>query len=131
MDFSRELHRLQCPKCKHGMEEVSYRGVVVDRCTQCKGLWFDGDEAQRLKRISGSEALDTGSTSIGRQFDRVEDINCPRCGDTMEKTWHWKQTHIWYEICRKHGIFLDAGEFRDFKSESLVDLFRGLIKGRR
>ena len=35
------------------------------------------------------------------------------------------------DICRKHGIFLDAGEFRDFKSESLMDLFRGLIKGRR
>lgn len=131
MDYSRELHSLQCPKCKHGMEEVSYGDVTVDRCTHCHGLWFDGDEAQRLGGIDGSEVLDTGSAATGREFDRVEDINCPRCGRTMDKAWHWKQTHIWYESCRQHGIFMDAGEFRDLKSETLVDFFRGLVKGKR
>ena len=113
------------------MEEVSFADITVDRCTHCRGLWFDGDEAQQLKRLKGSEALDDGSAATGRKFDRIEDINCPRCGNTMEKTWHWKQTHIWYETCRKHGIFMDAGEFKDFKTENLVDLFRGIIKGKR
>lgn len=131
MNYSRELHKLQCPKCKHGMEEVSYDGINVDRCTHCKGLWFDGDEAQRLKRIAGSEVVDEGDPALGRKYDQVQDINCPHCGRTMEKTSHWKQTHIWYEICREHGIFMDAGEFTDFKTEKLIDLFRGIVKGKR
>ncbi|MDE0950285.1 MAG: hypothetical protein OSA45_03395 [Halioglobus sp.] len=30
-----------------------------------------------------------------------------------------------------HGVFMDAGEFKDFKFESLLDRFRSLIKGNR
>jgi hypothetical protein len=37
------------------------------------------------------------------------------------------QKHIQYEICAEHGIFLDAGEFSDFKHETAMDLFRGLV----
>jgi Zn-finger nucleic acid-binding protein len=131
MNFSRELHSLQCPKCRHGMEEVSYDNIQVDRCTHCQGLWFDGDEAQRLKMLDGSEIVDIGKVSEGRKYDRVADINCPRCGDSMEKASDWKQTHIWYEVCRKHGIFMDAGEFTDFKNDTLIDVLRSLIKGKR
>ena len=39
--------------------------------------------------------------------------------------------HIWYEVCNKHGMFFDAGEFTDFKYETLLDKFRGLITGKR
>ena len=69
MDYSRELHSMQCPKCKHGMEKVSCQDVTVDRCTYCEGLWFDDDKAQRLKRIAGSEILDTGNPAKGRKYD--------------------------------------------------------------
>ncbi|MDH3991712.1 MAG: zf-TFIIB domain-containing protein [Gammaproteobacteria bacterium] len=131
MNFSRELHSLQCPKCKHGMEEVTFEDITIDRCTHCHGLWFDGDEAQRLKHREGSETIDSGTAAQGRKYDGMGDINCPRCGDTMEKSSHWKQEHIWYEICRKHGIFMDAGEFTDFKYDSMMDVFRGWLKGKR
>jgi Zn-finger nucleic acid-binding protein len=113
------------------MEEVTYEDITIDRCTGCGGLWFDGDEAQRLKKLPGSEVLDSGNPKTGRIHDRRADINCPRCGKLMEKSADWKQVHIWYEICRDHGIFMDAGEFTDFKHETLLDRFRELIKGRR
>ena len=38
-----------------------------------------------------------------------------------------KQKNIQYEICAEHGIFMDAGEFSDFKHETAMDLFRGLV----
>jgi Zn-finger nucleic acid-binding protein len=113
------------------MEEVGYEDVTIDRCTGCGGLWFDGDEAQRLKNISGSEVLDSGNSKKGRHYDCCGDINCPRCGKSMEKSSDWKQVHIWYEVCRDHGIFMDAGEFTDFKNETPLDWFRELIKGKR
>ena len=122
---------LKCPKCRQGMEEVTHEDITIDRCTGCGGLWFDGDEAQRLKNLPGSEMLDLGNPKKGRHYDRYADICCPRCGKVMEKSSDWKQVHIWYEVCRDHGIFMDAGEFTDFKYETLLDGFRGLIKGRR
>jgi Zn-finger nucleic acid-binding protein len=131
MEFDSNVHDLQCPKCEHGMSEVSYEGVTIDRCSNCHGLWFDEEEATQLKDKSGSEALDHGDPAEGEKWDSRADIGCPRCGKCMEKSADPKQKHIWYEVCNDHGMFLDAGEFSDLKEESLLDWFRGLIKGSR
>ena len=131
MEFNAEVHSLLCPKCRHGMEQASHEGITIDRCTHCQGLWFDGDEAQRLKNLPGAEVLDIGNAKEGRKYDDQGDIRCPHCNKPMEKSAHWKQTHIWYEVCRDHGIFMDAGEFTDFKYDTLLDRLRGLIKGKR
>ena len=42
---------MECPKCNALMEPVSYGGsnTTIDRCTQCHGLWFDLDEAERMR----------------------------------------------------------------------------------
>ena len=131
MEYDNAVHSIQCPKCDHGMEEVSHGGVVIDRCTHCGGLWFDEDEASHLKALKEGHLLDTGSPREGWIWDSHADSKCPRCGKEMEKTSDPKQKHIWYEICHDHGIFMDAGEFTDFKFESLFDRFRALIKGDR
>ena len=78
-----------------------------------------------------ADFADSGDPSVGKTYNTVRDIKCPRCGKEMEKTSDPKQKHIWYEICHDHGIFMDAGEFTDFKFESLFDRFRALIKGDR
>ena len=131
MDYNPDVHSLQCPKCRQGMEEVTLDNVTIDRCTHCQGLWFDADEAYLLKSIPGSEKLDAGDSTEGEKWDSRVDINCPRCGKSMEKSADPKQKHIWYEMCRDHGMFMDAGEFADFKDESPLDWFRSLIKGDR
>jgi Zn-finger nucleic acid-binding protein len=132
MEYNPSEHSIECPKCAHGMEEISYGGdLKIDRCTNCKGLWFDPGEAELLKGKWMGDALDTGSSEEGKKWDAVEDIACPRCGQGMEKTSDPSQSHIWYEVCNEHGMFMDAGEFTDFKHETLADWFRGMIKGRR
>jgi uncharacterized protein len=131
MNYNPDTHSLQCPKCSHGMEEVTHEGVTIDRCTNCHGLWFDQDEAHQLKNIQASDALDLGDPKEGWKWDSKTDINCPRCGKAMEQSADPKQKHIWFEVCPEHGMFMDAGEFKDFKQESLLDWFRALIKGDR
>jgi hypothetical protein len=49
----------------------------------------------------------------------------------MKKCADPKQRHIWWEVCDDHGVFMDAGEFTDYKSETFLDWFRGIIKGKR
>jgi len=113
------------------MEEVTHEGVTIDRCSFCNGLWFDQDEINQLKASKAGHTLDIGDAKEGWKWDSHADINCPRCGKQMEKSADSKQKHIWYELCQEHGIFMDAGEFKDYKFESMLDRFRSLIKGDR
>ncbi|MEM8563533.1 MAG: zf-TFIIB domain-containing protein [Pseudomonadota bacterium] len=131
MKYQADLHSLQCPKCSHGMEEITYGEVTIDRCTNCRGIWFDTDEAHQLKQLEGSEALDVGDATEGWKWDSHADIDCPHCGKRLDKLADPQQKHIWYEVCPEHGMFMDAGEFKDFKEESVLDFFRSLVKGRR
>ena len=54
---------MDCPKCQAVMEEHTLStlsgGITVDRCTQCKGLWFDIGEADPTVGL-GADAGDFG-----------------------------------------------------------------------
>jgi Zn-finger nucleic acid-binding protein len=127
-----KMSQIQCPKCQGSLETVVYSDIEVDRCTNCKGIWFDSLEAQTLKNIEGSERIDVGSPATGSEFNSVEDINCPKCGTQMTKMVELKQTHIWYEKCPVcYGIWFDAGEFKDFKEEGVLDIFKDIFSGIR
>ena len=131
MDYDKDTHSMKCPKCGHGMDEVTHEGVTIDRCSNCQGLWFDEDEAFQLRSTAGGDVVDVGDPSEGEKWDSHADISCPICAKDMIKSSDPKQKHIWYEVCEEHGMFMDAGEFADFNSETLLDCFRGLIKGDR
>jgi len=35
-----------------------------------------------------------------------------------------KQSHLQYKAREEHGMFMDVGEFTDYKHEALLDTFR-------
>jgi hypothetical protein len=41
-------HWMRCPKCGQPLQEERYHGIQVDRCTGCRGVWFDAGEAESL-----------------------------------------------------------------------------------
>jgi Zn-finger nucleic acid-binding protein len=113
------------------MEEHEYEGVTIDRCTHCEGIWFDTNEHKQLKHIPGSEIMDSGDSTVGAYWDLEDEIDCPRCGERMHSGSDPDQPHIWVESCEKHGLFMDAGEFKDYKYKNWIDFLRFLKKGRR
>jgi len=116
---------MDCPKCSSIMEEVTYNGVVVDRCTWCAGLWFDLLEHNDLKQMAGSEVIDSGDAERGQRFNEVVRIDCPKCKTPMIQMVDAKQPHIHFESCPScRGAFFDAGEFADFKEEKVSDFFK-------
>lgn len=127
-----ESKHLRCPKCAGKMTAVVFAGVEVDRCEDCGGIWFDAREMEQLRGTRGAEAIDTGDPAVGKKYNRVERARCPRCGVAMVRMIDRKQHHLWYEACGTcGGTFLDAGEFRDLRTVSLLDLVRDLFAGRR
>jgi len=115
---------MQCPKCEAVMEIVDYKGVEIDRCTDCKGLWFDLKEEELLQSLEGAEVLDEGDGFIGARYNQLRTINCPRCEIAMFMVTEAKEGGISYESCPKcYGAFFDAGEFTDYLEESIVQRF--------
>lgn len=119
---------MECPKCDSDMEKVTVEAIEVDRCTKCRGLWFDMLEHEHLKAIKDSESIDIGEAALGKEYDKIERIDCPVCHSQMIRMVDSKQPHIRYEACTScYGVFFDAGEFRDYKHETVIDFFKGLF----
>jgi Zn-finger nucleic acid-binding protein len=105
---------MRCPKCRADMEQVVYEGTEIDRCTICQGIWFDAGEIDVFKDKRAAAVIDTGDAQTGKQSNDMDDYQCPRCGDAMQRVVDPQQTHIWYETCRGcDGSYFDAGELRD------------------
>jgi ribosomal protein L37E len=68
-----------------------------------------------------SDFLDSGDPMVGKKQNLNTEVNCPRCGKQMEPVKDPEQQHIQYEVCEDHGMFMDAGEFADYKNETLVE----------
>lgn len=115
------------------MQPVVYEGIEIDRCTNCKGIFFDLLEADDLKGIAGSESIDIGDPKVGSNFDRMDiDVRCPKCNTLMQKKVDVDQPHIWYEKCPNcYGIWFDAGEFKNFKKETMMNVIKGIFRKKR
>lgn len=123
---------MNCPKCISPMEKVEFGGVEVERCMDCHGLFFGDLEKEKLMKLRGADAIDTGDAQVGREFNKVDCIDCPRCGSRMIRMVDAEQPHIWFEHCTVcSGSFFDAGEFRDLRHHTIVGFFKDLMgKGR-
>jgi Zn-finger nucleic acid-binding protein len=109
------------------MLPVRQQGVEVDRCSGCKGLWFDMLEHEDLKKLPGSEAIDQGSAELGRKQNANASISCPVCKVPMIRMVVVGQPHIWYEGCTVcFGVYFDAGEFKDFKDRTFKEMIQAL-----
>jgi hypothetical protein len=57
------LHYMHCPKCGNDLAEISYKGVSVDKCTACEGIWLDAGELETI--------LDEEDASIAQRILKV------------------------------------------------------------
>lgn len=47
----RDLHYLKCPKCGMELIEIDYKGIKVDRCSECFGIWLDAGELDMVTKL--------------------------------------------------------------------------------
>jgi len=83
---------LSCPKCGGQTDAVNYggdTGIIIDRCTQCHGIWTDADEVERIQAVV--EGWDDGLEDdlakyaprlrqIAADVDRGDDVKVSRVG---------------------------------------------------
>jgi PAT family beta-lactamase induction signal transducer AmpG len=123
---------MRCPKCRADMEQVTFDGTEVDRCSSCHGLWFDDGELGKLRSKEAAAALDVGDAKVGKQQNKIEHYRCPRCAGPMHRLVDPEQTHIWFEQCGScRGSFFDAGELTDLTTVSVADFFKRFVTPER
>ena len=62
---------LTCPKCHGTMRTYERNGVHVDQCADCRGIFLDRGELDRL--IDAETAWHGGAASGGRPHESAED----------------------------------------------------------
>ncbi len=123
---------MKCPKCDALFETVSFEQIEARRCTQCGGIWFDALGHEKLADRPSSERIDIGSRRLGKQYDKLDRIDCPTCQSPMVRMVDPTQRHLHFESCSVcGGVFFDAGEFRDYKQHTFMDFVRDLISKER
>ncbi len=53
----KELHYMRCPKCGMELTEINYKGINVDQCFSCNGMWLDAGEVDLVAKLE-KPALD-------------------------------------------------------------------------
>lgn len=117
-----------CPKCRGEFEQISFNEIVVSRCRECFGLWFDTLAKDELVKMQGAESIDIGSGKANRAMNQLRRIDCPSCQQQMIEMVDKDQFHIEYEACPTcFGLFFDAGEFSDLKEHTVVERFHQIM----
>ncbi len=47
----KELHYMRCPKCGMQLIEIDYKGIAVDKCSSCDGVWLDAGELEAISAM--------------------------------------------------------------------------------
>lgn len=45
---TRDIWFMTCPKCAGKLQEIVFRGVKIDKCPACTGVWLDDGELEKL-----------------------------------------------------------------------------------
>jgi hypothetical protein len=50
----KELHFMKCPKCGMELIEINYKGILIDECSGCEGIWLDAGELGTVSKMEKS-----------------------------------------------------------------------------
>ena len=73
---------LVCPKCQGAMRAYERNGVTIDQCTDCRGIFLDRGE---LERLSEAEDAHYGGSRGGRREQSVPAPTDSRGGSPDER----------------------------------------------
>ena len=101
-----------CPSCKTKLKVRRYRGVEINVCPRCEGIWLD---TEKFRRVSSERDTYQDEKILYRYvkkgLKRGEGYRaCVRCGVLMYKRNFKKISGVVIDVCNDHGIWLDKGE---------------------
>jgi len=104
-----EVGSMQCPKCESSTlvaGKIKSDALEVDRCSQCKGVWFDKDELAKLLGKRAKKNVSIPDSAVLSPF-----VKCPRCEASLYECCYPGTTTL-VDYCRQcYGYWLDNKEW--------------------
>jgi Zn-finger nucleic acid-binding protein len=104
-----------CPACANLLTGRRISDVVIDSCSTCGGIFLDTDAKARVldkghedraQAIMEVVARETPASGVEASPTRA----CPTCSTPMARTLTSDGSGVVVDVCKPHGMFLDAGE---------------------
>ncbi|MCP4041471.1 MAG: zf-TFIIB domain-containing protein [Gammaproteobacteria bacterium] len=54
----KKLHYMRCPKCGMELVEIDFKGIEIDKCSECGGIYLDNGELELLLKPKKKKLLD-------------------------------------------------------------------------
>ena len=116
---------LKCPRDAADLHTEDHRGIDVDRCHTCNGMWLDSEELDKLEATVPSTEAERRATVT--YAERKGEIKCPACGK-QSIVFDYRAHAVELDMCPDgHGYWLDEGEerrVREIIDERVRDLAR-------
>jgi len=99
---------MKCPKCGTPLVKKFYKGLIeVDSCPNCRGMWLDLGELDRLEDVVFDQDEYKGSL-VHRETET--EYLCPHCESKLQE-FQYRLYNLKLETCENgHGFWLDAEE---------------------
>jgi len=107
---------VKCPKCDAGLQARLDRGIEVEACPVCRGLWLTPAELDQLENLEFSDEANKGSLFL---ISRESDLKCPCCSAPLRR-FNYRFFDLEMDFCPDHGYWLDKDE-----DTRILEIMRG------
>src|SRR5690349_3954730 len=98
---------MNCPNCGADLAATRVRGLDVERCPKCHGLWLDREELDQLEDEVFDDDDDKGTVVFSSELSARK---CPHCQASL-RAFKYRLWDLQLEYCPEgHGYWLDEGE---------------------
>jgi len=106
--------KARCSACFGVMREVQIGDTALMECEKCHAMWLDSATFEQLcaNRDTQTAVLQQYSAPPvkGPYADEVKYRRCVACGTMMNRLNFGRLSGTIVDVCKGHGVFLDAGE---------------------
>ncbi|HYD53084.1 MAG TPA: zf-TFIIB domain-containing protein [Gemmatimonadaceae bacterium] len=105
----------RCPRGCGALQAVDLGGLALDECPGCHGTWLDVIPFEQLCASAEQQAAvlaETLAAVPAAAAERVRYSPCAECGKIMNRVNFARSSGIVLDICKTHGVWLDAHELR-------------------
>ena len=97
---------MKCPHCNLDLQPHKDRGIDVEACPGCHGLWLSPAELDPLENEAFSDEEGKGSLYLVTQ-ETV--LKCPVCSSNL-KQFDYRFFDLQIDFCPDHGFWLDKDQ---------------------
>ncbi len=105
---------ISCPRCSVPLKAVwSDKGIVIDRCEKCQGVWLDGGE---VYQFSKDPARIHWALQQGLRNPQPTRILCPRCHSSMVEGGLLSDKLLIDHCAKCEGLWFDKMELQELSN---------------